>query len=170
MDFFDVAARRRSIRAFKPTKVEREKVDRILETINRAPSAGDLQAYQVYLVTGRDQRLALARAALDQMFISEAPLVLVFCAVPPRSAIKYGRRGQLYALQDATIACTHAQLAATALGLGSTWVGAFDEEAVRRAIGVPASEIPIAILPIGYPAEAPSPTPRRSLSDLVREL
>lgn len=171
MDFFDTAASRHSIRAFENVDVEREKIDRILETMNRAPSAGDLQAYQVYLVRSRNRRLALARAALDQMFISEAPFVLVFCAVPSRSAIKYGRRGeQLYALQDATIACAHAQLAAAALGLGSTWVGAFDEDAVRQAVGIAGREIPIAILPVGYPAEAPSQTARRRLVDLFREV
>lgn len=170
MDFFDTVARRHSVRAFKNIDVEREKIDRILATINRAPSAGDLQAYQVYLVRSRDSRLALAQAALDQTFVSEAPLVLVFCAVPYRSAIKYGQRGeQLYALQDATIACAYAQLAATALGLGAVWVGAFDEDAVRRATGATVDEIPVAILPVGYSAEAPSWTPRRNLGDLVRE-
>ncbi|MCL5264256.1 MAG: nitroreductase family protein [Chloroflexi bacterium] len=171
MDFFDTVARRHSIRAFRDVEVEREKIDRILETINHAPSAGDLQAYQVYLVHSRRQRLALAHAALDQMFISEAPVVLVFCATPQRSAIKYGQRGeQLYALQDATIACAYAQLATSTLGLGAAWVGSFDEDAVRRAIGAPGDEIPIAILPVGYPAEAPGWTPRRSLRDLVREV
>jgi len=171
MDFFDAVARRHSVRAFENVEVEQEKVERILEAANRAPSAGDLQAYQVYLVRSRNLRLALARAALDQMFIAEAPLVLVFCAAPAKSAIKYGRRGQqLYALQDATIACAYAQLAATALGLGAVWVGAFDEDAVRRAIGIQEDEIPISILPVGYPAQAPAPTPRRRLKDLVREV
>jgi nitroreductase len=171
MDFFDVVAHRHSIRAFKTVDVEREKIDRILETANRAPSAGDLQAYRIYLVRKQEHLAALARAALGQTFVCRAPLALVFCAVPARSAAKYGRRGQqLYALQDATIACAHAQLAATALGLGSTWVGAFDEEAVRQAIGIAPNEIPIAILPVGYPAEAPGPTPRRSLTDLVHEV
>ena len=93
------------------------------------------------------------------------------CTAPARSAMKYGRRGQdLYALQDATIAGAYAQLAATALGLGSTWVGAFHEEAVRRAVGIPAVEIPVAILPIGYPGETPGPTPRRRLADVAREV
>lgn len=171
MDFFELTGRRHSVRAFKNVPVEQDKISRMLEAVNSAPSAGDLQAYQVYLVRSRDKRLALARAALDQFFISEAPLALVFCAAPSRSAIKYGQRGrQLYAIQDATIACAYAQLAAVALGLGSVWVGAFSEEGVRRTIGASGDEIPIAILPVGYPAEAPEVTPRRRLADLVREV
>lgn len=171
MNFFDVIMNRHSCRFFKSIDVEREKIEQILEAVNRAPSAGDLQAYQVYAVRSRGRRLAIARAALDQAFISEAPLVLVFCAAPVISAAKYGRRGeQLYALQDATIACAYAQLATTALGLGSTWVGAFNTDAVRQVIGTPRKEIPVAILPIGYAAEMPSPTSRRSVTDLVREV
>ncbi len=171
MDFFEVTARRHSVRAFKTAVVEDEKIERILKTVNSAPSAGDLQAYRVYLVRSRDTLRALARAAFDQFFIADAPLALVFCAVPSLSAIKYRQRGrQLYALQDATIAAAYAQLSATALGLGSVWVGALDEDEVQKAIGAEEDEVPIAILPIGYPAEVPAPTPRRSLKDLVREV
>jgi nitroreductase len=170
MDFFQTIARRHSIRAFKPVEVERDKIDQILEATNRAPSAGDLQAYQVYLVASADRRRAVAHAALGQTFIAQAPLALVFCAAPDRSATKYDQRGrQLYAIQDATIACAYAQLAATALGLASTWVGAFDTAALRTAIAAPEGEVPVAILPIGYAAETPAPAPRRSLDDLVRE-
>jgi nitroreductase len=73
----------------------------------------------------------------------------------------------LYCLQDATIACTFAHLAAVALGLASVWVGAFDDEGVRQAIGVGDNLLPVAILSIGYPGEQPKSTSRRSLSDLV---
>ena len=99
-----------------------------------------------------------------------APVVLAFCAHPRRSAAKYGRRGEeLYCVQDATIACAYAQLAATALGLGSVWVGAFDTDAVAQAIGARRDWRPVALLPIGYPAESPEATPRRSLNELVHE-
>ena len=76
---------------------------------------------------------------------------------------------RLYSLQDATIACTFAMLAAVAEGLSTVWVGAFDDEKAHRAIGSPAGIQPVAILPIGYPAEAPGQSPRRRLSDLVHE-
>jgi len=76
----------------------------------------------------------------------------------------------LYCVQDATIACTFAILAATALGLASVWVGAFDEDDVRRAIGAPPTHRPVAMLPIGYAAEVPRLRPRRSLKDLVHQV
>jgi nitroreductase len=110
---------------------------------------------------------ALVRAALGQPFLAQAPVVLVFCAHPARTA-KYGQRGeQLCAVQDATIAVACAQLAATALGLATCWVGAFDDEAVARAAALPAGERPVAMLPIGYAAETPPRTSRRPLGELV---
>jgi len=171
MNFFEVLRERRSIRAFEPRPVEEEKLRKLLEAANSAPSAGNLQAYELYLVRDAQRRMALPRTALDQKFIAAAPVVLVFCAHPARAAAHYGARGErLYAIQDATIACTYAMLAATALGLATVWVGAFDDEAVRKVIGAREGEIPVAILPVGYAAETPHPTPRRRLKDLVREV
>lgn len=169
MDFFEVVRSRHSVRAYTREPLEPGQLEAILETMNRAPSAGNLQAYQVYAVTGRAPLGRLARAALEQSFIAEAPVALVFCADPARSAWKYGQRGAtLYALQDATIACAYAQLAATALGLASAWVGAFDEDEVRRAIGIGAELRPIAVLPIGHPGERVEPTERRPIERVVR--
>ncbi|MGA2267274.1 MAG: nitroreductase family protein [Bryobacteraceae bacterium] len=167
MELFEVIERRHSVRAFTPRPVEVEKVTRVLEAANAAPSAGNLQGYEIFRVAGKKERTMLARAALDQFFIESAPVVLVFCANPARSAGKYGERGaRLYAIQDATIACTFAMLAATALGLGTVWVGAFNDAAVEHVLGT-RNLLPVAILPIGYPAEEPEPAPRRPLSDLV---
>lgn len=171
MDFFEVVKSRHSIRSFARTAVEPEKLQIILESANRAPSAGNLQAYEIYLVSKASDRVALARAAWEQEFVAQAPVVLVFCAHPARASRRYGQRGvRLYALQDATIACTLAMLAATALGLATVWVGAFDDDAVSRAIGAPKDLVPVAILPIGYAAEEPEPTPRRRLQELVHEV
>ena len=171
MEFFDAVKSRHSIRAFTAAPIDRDKMQAILEAANRAPSAGNLQAYEIYLVTKAGDRSALARAALEQWFVAQAPVVLVFCAHPGRSSRRYGERGvRLYAIQDATIACAFAMLAATALGLATVWVGAFDDDSVRRAIRAPAEIIPVALLPVGYAAEKPETTPRRRLSDLVREL
>ncbi len=171
MDVFEAINQRHSIRTFQRWPVEPEKLRAILEAANRAPSAGNLQAYVIYQVTDPARRHALARAALSQDLVAEAPAVLVFCADPARSAVKYGRRGErLYAIQDATIAAAYAQLAATALGLGSVWVGAFYDDAVRRILDLPAGYLPVALLPIGYPAESPEPSPRRPLEQMVREI
>ncbi len=169
MDFFEVVNVRQSIRAYCDEPIEWEKLQQLLDAINRAPSAGDLQAYEVFAVTDRACRQALIQAAGGQDFVAQAPIAFVFCADPARSAIKYTRRGAtLYCIQDATIACAYAQLAATALGLASVWVGAFDDDAVRRAVGVGRDLIPIAILPVGYAAEKPEQRSRRPLDDLVQ--
>jgi len=168
MDFFEAVKARHSIRAFQSRPVEDEKIHRIIEAVNLAPSAGDLQAYEIILVKDSKRRNALARAALWQNFIAEAPVCFVFLACPERSSRKYGRRGsELYCLQDATIAVSYAQLAAVALGLASTWVGAFDDEAVAKTVEAPAGKRPIAILPIGYAAETPDITPRRPVSEIL---
>ena len=171
MDFFEVVKMRQSIRAFQDKPIEPEQLRQILETINRAPSAGNLQGYEVYLVTHCDVLQALARSTNGQDFITQAPLALVFCAHPARSAQKYGQRGTtLYCVQDATIACAYAQLAVTALGLASVWVGAFSEDAVRSAIGVGPDLRPVAFLPIGYAAETPERRSRRTLAELVHRV
>lgn len=113
----------------------------------------------------------LVRASGGQDFIAQAPVVLVFFGNPVRSSWKYGRRGEeLYCLQDATIAATFAWLAVVDLGLSSVWVGAFDDEEIKKICGVDPSWQPIAVLPIGYPAEEPESTLRRRLEDLVHKI
>ncbi len=170
MDFFHLIEARRSMRKYAETPVEEEKLQRILAAINRAPSAGNLQAFEVFIVRKLEQRQALVQAAWNQEFLAEAPVVLAFCAEPARSAIKYGERGAtLYALQDATIACTFAMLAAKALGLDTVWVGAFDEAAVSSLLRLPSDLRPALLLPVGYAGKEPKPRPWRELSDLIHE-
>jgi len=168
MDYFETVKARRSVRAFQKKPVEEEKILRIIETVNLAPSAGDLQPYEIVAVKDPVLRDELARAAWGQRFVSEAPVCFVVLAYPERSSRRYGKRGtELYSIQDATIAATYIMLTATALGLSSTWVGAFDEQAAARAVGAPRSKRPVAILPIGYAAETPEATPRRPISEIA---
>jgi nitroreductase len=169
VQFFDVIERRRSVRAFDAKTVRAETMDRLLDAVLLAPSAGDLQAYEIIAVERPELKSALAAAALDQAFIAQAPVVLVFLADVRRSESKYGRRGAtLFCIQDATIAAVYAQLAAAALGLASCWIGAFDDERVAKVLAAPDAMRPVAILPVGYPAEHPTRPPRRPLQDLVR--
>lgn len=167
-DFFETVRHRHSVRRYQPDMpVEAEKIHAILETACAAPSAGDLQAYHITVVSDAGQRQRLSRAAGEQQFISEAPLCLVFWADPRRSGSEYGSRGaQLFAIQDATIAAAYAQLAIVAAGMGSTWVGSFDEQAVKGVLHDD-ERVPIALLSVGYPAELPDPTPRRPLGEMV---
>lgn len=168
MEFFEVIQKRHSIRSFTSQPVEDEKLQKILETANLAPSAGNLQAYEIYVVTEAKKRDGLSCAALAQEYIAVAPVALVFCTHPELTEGRYTERGsRLYTVQDATIACTFAMLAATALGLGSVWVGTFDEKVVRLIIGAPDSQVPVVILTIGYPGEFPEQHVRRPLDLLA---
>ena len=170
MNFTELLHARRSVRAYQDRPVDAGQLDKILEAANGAPSAGNLQAYSILVVRKPETRAALSRAALDQEALVQAPLVLAFIARPQVSAVRYGRRGaSLYAMQDATIACAYAHLAVVDLGLASVWIGAFEEKAVSRILKVAGDDQPVALLPIGYPAESPEPTPRRSLANLAKE-
>jgi nitroreductase len=167
-NFFELLQARRSVRVYADRPIREDQLQSILGAARSAPSAGNLQAYEIMVVTDMATKQRLVQASLQQQFIAQAPVVLAFLAHPERSAARYRRRGsELYSVQDATIACAYAQLAATALGLGSVWVGAFDEAAVVAALEAEPVWRPIALLPLGYAAESPPPTPRRHLNDLV---
>ncbi len=166
MDFFDLIEKRRSVRSYSQRPIEEAKLNRIMDAANSAPSAGNLQAYEVFVVKGDSKKKALASAAQDQDFITGAPVCLVFFSNPRRSSVRYGKRGEtLYSVQDATIAATFAMLAAVDLGLSTVWLGAFDDKEVCDIFGVESLQ-PIAILPVGYPAEEPEATSRRPIPDV----
>jgi nitroreductase len=111
VDLFETIEQRRSVRAFSDEQINPDSLEKILSAANQAPSAGNIQSYEIILITLRPIKEALARAALHQDFLIEAPVVLAFVTNPRRSAVQYGHRGEdLYCLQDATIACAYAQL------------------------------------------------------------
>ena len=167
MNFFEVVRKRRSILSFLSVSIAEDELRRILDAANAAPSAGNLQSYEIYVVKEKRRRESLARAAHEQLFVAGAPVSLVFCSHTARSGERYGKRADLYAVQDATIACTFAMLAAAAQGLATVWVGSFETDDVRRVIGAPPGIVPVAILPVGRAADMPEAPVRRALEDLV---
>lgn len=177
MEFREVIEKRRSVREFLPKEVDPEKLDRILQAANRAPSANNAQNYHIYVVRSKDRKDRIRAAAMGQEPVSAAPLLLVFCGdMDPGYGKHWGNGAGLYSIQNATIACAYAQLAAADEGLGSLWIGAFDAREVYKAM-IPAgmrpaapNDIPFAILAIGYPATEPEKTPRKELGALVRRL
>lgn len=171
MDFFDTVRARQSVRAYQARDISPDTLNLILSAANQSPSAGNLQAYRIIPVRQKSLRRELAKAAYHQNFMTQAPVVLVFCADSERSGAKYGAKGEsLFCVQDATIATAYAQLAATALGLATCWIGAFDGQGVAGLLGLKPGLRPVAILPVGWPAETPPRTPRRTLDDLVHEV
>lgn len=171
-DFFATVRNRHSIRKYQTDiAVEPEKLHAIIEMACAAPSAGDLQAYKIFVVSNKEKKKQLSNAAKDQAFIADAPICLVFCSNPEISEHQFGERGKnLYAIQDATIAAAYAQLAVVAAGLASTWVGYFDERKVKEILGINGALNPVAILSLGYPAEIPEITGRQPLDNIVSYL
>jgi nitroreductase len=168
MEVFEAIRGRRSIRAYRRDQVRDEDLRKILEAAVAAPSAGNRQPWEFVVVRDPERKRALVDAALGQRFIEEAPVAIVVCINYPRSTRVYGARArELYCIQDTAAAIQNIHLAAYALGYGTCWVGAFDEEKVARIIECPKDVRPVAIIPLGYPAESPSPTPRIPLSRVV---
>ena len=170
MDLFEAIRTRRSIRSFKKTNVNEEEVDRLLEAAISAPSAGNSQPWEFIIVRDRRIKHGLSVAALDQTFIEEAPVVIVVCANEARSEQRYGIRGvKLYSIQDTAAATENILLAANAMGLGACWVGAFREQEARRILETPLHVRPVAIIPVGYPLDNPSPRKRRSIEEIIHK-
>lgn len=168
MELFEAIKNRRSIRAFKSEPIPDDVLNRILEAACWAPSAGDLQPWEFIVVKDPTIKRELSGAALNQFFIYEAPAVVVVCANEDRSSWRYGARGRdFYVLCDCSAATQNLLLAAHGLGLGACWIGAFHDEEVSRVLGLPSGIRPVAIVPIGYPEEKPSPPSRLSLNRVV---
>lgn len=156
MDILEIIKGRRSVRKFQPKEIEKEKIDKLIEALIWAPSAGNLQARKFYFVFNKEIKEKLARAALDQRFISLAPLAVVGCT-DDEIEWKYGERGKrLYSVCDVAMAVQNIMLLAVEQGLGTCPVGAFDEEEVRKILNLPQNLRPIIIVPVGYPDQKPS--------------
>lgn len=160
MDVREAIKGRRSIRRYTPQEVPDAALREVLDAGHMAPSAGNMQGRDFIIVKDPEIKSAICAAALGQTFIEEAPVCIVVCANFKRSKRRYGQRSSLYAIQDADIATTNMMLMAHSLGLGTCWVGAFDENAVSKILGIPADVRPVAILPLGYPYETNEAPPR----------
>lgn len=160
MDILDAVKGRRSIRRFKDTPIPESLLGTLEDSLLEAPSAGNLQSRRFVFVFRGETRKQLAEAAFRQNFIAEAPLSVVCCA-DLSIANRYGERGRtLYCLQDVAASIQNLMLVAYSLGLGTVWVGAFDEKRVSRILNLSEYLRPVAIIPVGYPDENP-PRPLR---------
>jgi nitroreductase len=168
MDVLEAIKGRRSIRAFRSNDVSQEMVEKLIDAARWAPSAGNIQPWEFIIVRNPEIKRRLAEAALGQSFIEDAPVIIVVCADEEQSARGYGPRGRtLYCIQDTAAAIQNIHLAAYSMGLGTCWVGAFREEEARKVLNIPEGVRPVAIIPVGYPAESPSPRSRRPLRQII---
>ena len=168
MDIFEAIHARRTVRKFSDRQVEWDKVAQILEAGRAAPSAGNLQPWKFVVVSEKPKRRALADAALQQWWIETAPVLIVVVADVERTKQFYGLRGErLYVIQDCSAAIQNMVLAATALGVGSAWISAFEEEAVNRVLEVPSEARPQAIIALGYASEPAKEQMKNPLYNVV---
>lgn len=158
---------RKSIRRFKNDQLSDDTLLEVLNAGNAAPTAGNLQARDFVVVRDEEKKKIVAEAAMKQTFIADAPVVIVVCANYPRSMRIYGEKGRLYAEQDATAAIENILIAACALDLGATWVGAFDESRLEEILEIPKDARPVAVIPLGYPDEEPEKRSRYPVDELV---
>ena len=154
---------RRSIRHYKDKPVEEEKLDKVLEAGRLAPSAGNLQEWKFVVVRDKGTREKLAIAA-NSRFIKEAPVVIVACATITDCILK---SGQLTYPIDVAIAVDHITLKAVEEGLGTCWVGGFDEEEVKKILDIPDNIRVVTLLTIGYPKYVPGARKRKRIKEIV---
>ena len=163
MDFLELAKKRYSVRAYKSTPVEDEKLKYILEAARMAPTGSNQQAFQLIVVhtKGREEEL---RRIYDKDWFVQAPIIICACATTsPGQSYDEGR-----SYRNVAIVMDHLILAATNLGLGTCWIGAFDPKTARDIWGLPGEVKPIVFATVGYSDDEPRPKVRKSIDELIR--
>jgi len=165
MDVHEAIRTRKSVRAWREAPIEEDKLQRVLEAARLAPSARNLQEWRFVVVSDPDLRRRVGIDAAGQEFVAQAPVVIACCAESDGRLMRCGQ--QAYPI-DVAIAIDHLTLAAAAEGLGTCWIGSFDEGRVRELLGIPPAVRVVQLLALGYPLD-PSPVEkhRLSLSEIV---
>ena len=151
MEFYDVVLTRRSVRSSKPDMLSEEVLGRVMEAVRMAPSGSNKQPWRFILVSDPGLRGRLVPICNNQSFIGEAPVVVVACG----QDVNYNRggyMGEMTFLVDVSIAFTHMILAARAEGLGTCWIGDFENEKVKELLGIPEDWDVVVVSPLGYPS------------------
>lgn len=164
MDVMEAIRTRRSVRAYKRDPIPQDVLGEVLEAFRLAPSANNEQPWKLIVVSERDLRQKIASACWNQTFIAEAPCVLVACGLPNRSRIG-GYTSSL--LVDVAIALDHLTLSARSFGLGTCWIGAFEQDTIKKLLDIPAEVRVVAVMPLGYPAYEDGAPRRKPIEEVV---
>lgn len=172
MDFLQLAADRYSVRSFSDRPIEPEKMEKILEAGQFAPTAVNFQPQKIYILKSKE---ALDKIRSLTRFTYNAPVVLLFCADISKAWKSPVEHEYNTGEMDVSIVCTHMMLEAWELGIGSVWVRGFDARQVAKAFDLPGHIKPICLLPIGYLSKDAAPYAEwhntyRPLSEMVEEL
>jgi nitroreductase len=151
MTVMEVIRNRRSVRSYSSRLIADEVMGRMRQALRSAPSANNFQPWHFILVTDEQLRRRLARIAFDQTWMGDAPVTVVACGLPELAYKKMGGRHNSVDI-DVAIAVDHLTLAAVAEGLGTCWIGAFDEDKAKQLLDVPPKVKIVAMTPLGYPS------------------
>jgi len=165
MEFQEVIRKRYSVRAYKPDDLPAEVIDKILEAARIAPTACNNQSFKLLVIKTASFKEELRKIYPQEWFV-QAPYVIGICSISQEGWVR--RDGKNYAEVDAAIVMDHLILQATDLGLGTCWVGAFNPEAAREFLDLPAEMEPLAFTPLGYPADKPGIRRRKPMAELVQ--
>jgi len=164
MNVMEAIEKRRSVRAFQSKPVPEEKLKKVLEAARLAPSASNRQPWKFVVVRDEERRKKLIRAAANQSFVGEAPVVIAAVALNP----DYVMRCQVPSYSvDLAIAVDHMTLVAVEEGLGTCWIGAFYQDQVQEILNIPRKYKVVALLPLGFPADHPGKKYRKPLEEIV---
>ncbi len=164
MDVLNAIKGRRSIRAYQQMPVEDEKLLKVLEAARLSPSAKNLQEWRFVVVKKQETRKKLAEACYGQHFVGEAPVFIAACATDSEGIMKCG---QYRYTVDLSIAMSYMILEAYEQGLGTCWIGSFDEAGVKQILKVPEKVRIVAVTPLGYPEKIPAPKDRKKLEEII---
>jgi len=164
MNVMEAIRARRSIRGYEVRPVEPEKLETVLEAGRQAPSARNMQDWRFVVVQNAETRQKLMEAAKGQAFVGEAPVVIAACGTMPDYVMSCGQAASPI---DVSIAMTDMTLAAVELGLGTCWIGAFDEQKVKDILAIPDDVRVIILMPLGYPKNIPDARPRKPMNEIV---
>jgi nitroreductase len=164
MDVYDAIKTRRSVRAYQDKPVPEDVLKRILEAARLAPSASNRQDWKFIVVRDPGNRRAVAQAANNQMFIAQAPVIIVAVSLNPERIMSC--EVPSYAV-DLAIAVDHITLAATAEGLGTCWIGAFSQREMKKVLDIPERYKVVTLTPLGYSADSPRQKVRKPLEEIV---
>jgi len=167
MELMEAIKGRRSIRKFKKQDVPAEYINQLVEAASYAPSAGNIQPWEFIVVKNPTVKEKLVKASYGQAQVEQAPVIIVVCADEKRSSMGYSKRGKTpYCLQDTAAATQNILLTAYSLGLGTCWIGAFDEDEAKKALKTPEGVRPVVMIPVGFPDVIPKQRNKRLLNEI----
>jgi nitroreductase len=166
MSILKVIKERRSVRGYRPDPIPEEVLLRVLDAARFSPSGKNLQPWKFILVREETLKQRLVEASGSQSFIAEAPVVIVACGFPDRCYSRMGNYMKSWPV-DVAIAVEHLILQAQEEGLGTCWIGAFEEREVKSILNIPNGVRVLALTPLGYSDENPASRGRKSLEEIV---